>query len=58
MRSGLPSTSKPSATHRMARTVGAQMPGTDRQPSSPSWISSERSTITGFTMCPMTPSML
>src|SRR5690242_9767972 len=57
-RSGLPLTSKPSATHHNARTVGAQMPGTDRHPSSPSWVSSDRSVITGLTMCPITPSML
>src|SRR3712207_6969911 len=36
----------------------AQMPGTDRHPSSPSWISSDSSTIVGLTTCPMTPSML
>ena len=34
--SGFPCTSNPSTTACIARTVGAQMPGTDRQPSSPS----------------------
>ena len=55
MITGSPYMSKPWATTESARLQSMLSPGIDRQPSGPSWISSDRVSC-GLTRCPSSPS--